>query len=93
MQDPSGFDDVTSWIGLSDVFDLDDRRPFALTPAQRFVDMFGVEVGLAPLFLQVHVGFNLAEFVDFTLGIVGLDIFGDDAVKRPPTLPFVPEGR
>lgn len=93
VQDPSGFDDVTSWICLSDVFDLDDRSPFALTPAQRFVDMFGVEVGLAPLFLQVHVGFNFAEFLDFTLGIVGLDICGDDAVKRPPTLPFVPEGR
>jgi hypothetical protein len=93
VQDPKGFDDVTSWLCIADVFDLDNSSPFALTPEQRLVDMFGVEVGLAPVFLQAHVGFNIAEFLDFTLGIVGLDIFGDDAVKRPPTIPFVPEGK
>ena len=92
VADPNGYDDVTSWLLLSDVFDLDDGSPFALTPAQRFVDMFGVEVGVAPLFLQAHVGFNVAEFVDFTLGIFFIDIFGDDGVRRPPTLPYVPEG-
>ncbi len=92
VADPNGYDDVTSWLLLSDVFDLDDGSPFALTPAQRFVDMFGVEVGVAPLFLQAHVGFNVAEFLDFTLGIFFIDIFGDDGVRRPPTLPYVPEG-
>ena len=92
MADPKGFDDVTSWLLLSDVFDLDDQGPFALTPAQRAVDMFGIEVGVAPLFWQAHIGFNVAEFVDFTLGWFLIDIFGDDAVRRPPTLPFVPEG-
>ena len=93
VADPKGFDDVTSWLFVSDVFDLDNGSPYALTPAQKVVDMFGVEVGLAPLFLQAHVGFNVAEFVDFTLGIFYLDIFGDDGVRRPPTLPYVPEGR
>ena len=93
VANPNGFDDVTSWLFIADVFDLDDGSPFALTPAQRVVDAFGVEVGLAPLFWQAHVGFNLAEFVDFTLGIFMIDIFGDDAVKRPPTLPFVPESK
>lgn len=92
VADPNGYDDVTSWLLLSDVFDLDDGSPFALTPAQRFIDMFGVEVGVAPLFIQAHVGFNVAEFVDFTLGIFFIDIFGDDGVRRPPTLPYVPEG-
>ena len=90
VADPNGYDDVTSWLLLSDVFDLDDNSPFALTTAQRCVDLFGIEVGLAPLFWQAHVGFNLAEFVDFTLGIFLIDIFGDDAVKRPHTVPFLP---
>jgi hypothetical protein len=91
VADPNGYDDVTSWLLLSDVFDLDEGSPFALTAAQRAVDLFGIEVGVAPLFWQAHVGFNLAEFVDFTLGFLLIDIFGDDAVKRPPTLPFVPK--
>jgi hypothetical protein len=30
--------------------------------------------------------------LDFTLGIFFIDIFGDDGVRRPPTLPYVPEG-
>lgn len=93
VADPNGYDDVTSWLVMSDVFDLDEGSPFALTPAQRLVDMFGVEIGVAPVFLQAHVGFNAAEFLDFTLGIFFIDIFGDDAVRRPPTLPYVPEGR
>ena len=87
------FDDVQSWLFVTDVFDLDDQRPFALTPAQRVVDMCGIEIGVAPLLWQAHVGFNIAEFVDFTLGLFLLDVFGDDHVERPPTLPFVPEGR
>ena len=91
VADPKGYDDVTSWLLLSDVFDLDDQGPFALTPAQRVVDMFGVEVGVAPVFWQAHVGFNVAEFADFLLGWFLIDIFYDDAVKRPPTVPFVPE--
>lgn len=91
--DPHAYDDVTSWLLLADVFDLDDSAPFALTPAGSLVDAFGVEVGLAPLFVQAHVGFNLAEFADFVVGIVGLDLFADDGVKRPPTLPYVGERR
>ncbi|HEB54049.1 MAG TPA: hypothetical protein ENI87_12415 [bacterium] len=87
---PDAYDDVTSWLLVSDVFDLDDQSPFALTPAQRVVDLFGIEVGIAPVFWQVHVGFNVAEFLDFTLGLVGLDIFGDDGVMRPPTVPALP---
>jgi len=90
VANPKGYDDVTSWLLLSDVFDLDDSSPFALTPEQRLVDMFGVEVGVAPLFWQAHVGFNVAEFADFVLGIFYLDIFGDDAVERPPTVPYLP---
>lgn len=88
--DPQGYDDVTSWVLLHDVFDLDDMAPFALTPAQRAVDLFGVELGVAPLFTQTHVGFNFAEFLDFTLGLFLIDIFGDDHVRRPPTLPVSP---
>jgi|GEM_PF-3877124 len=91
IQAPGAFDDVTSWALVSDVVDLDDRGPFALTPSQRLVDLFGVEVGLTPLFVHAHVGFNLAEFVDFTVGWFGLDLFGDDRVQRPPTLPYVPQ--
>ena len=93
VQAPGAFDDVTSWLLVSDVFDLDRSAPFALTPEQRLVDLFGVELGLTPVFVHAHVGFNVAEFVDFTAGVFGLDLFGDDRVKRPPTLPYVPEGR
>ncbi|MFN3242815.1 MAG: hypothetical protein ACE37K_15045 [Planctomycetota bacterium] len=93
VEDPQGFDDVSSWILLSDVFDLDDSAPFALTPEQKVVDLFGVELGLTPVFVHAHVGFNVAEFVDFALGLLLIDVFGDDHVERPPTLPFVPEGR
>ena len=93
IQAPDAFDDVTSWLLVSDVLDLDMAAPFILTPEQRLVDMFGVEVGLTPVFVHAHVGFNVAEFVDFTLGLFGLDLFGDDRVKRPPTLPFVPDAR
>lgn len=89
--DPKAYDDVTSWILLSDVFDLDDSSPFAVTPAGRLVDAFGVEVGVAPLFWQLHVGFNIAEFADFTLGLIGIDVFADDGVERPPTLPYIGE--
>jgi hypothetical protein len=91
--DPRPFDDVRSWLFLTDVADVDDQSPFALTTAQRVVDLFGVEVGFAPLFVQLHLGFNIAEFFDFTLGIVGLDLFGDDAVVRPLTLPYIPRPR
>ncbi|MFK7741373.1 MAG: hypothetical protein AB8H80_13740 [Planctomycetota bacterium] len=93
IEDPSAYDDVRSWVFLYDAFDWDDQGPFALTTTQRIVDLFGVEVGIAPLFTQLHVGFNIAEFADFTLGLVGLDLFGDDHVPRPPTVPFVPDGR
>ena len=88
--DPNAFDDVTSWILLTDAFDLDGEGRFALTPEQRVVDAFGVEIGVAPLIVAAHVGFNVAEFADFALGLIGLDPFGDDGVPRPPTLPYVP---
>ncbi len=88
--DPNSYDDVTSWLFVSDVLDLDGESPFALTPEQRLVDLFGVEVGLTPVFVHAHAGFNLAEFVDFTLGWFGLDLFGDDHVPRPPTVPALP---
>lgn len=91
--DPHAYDDVDSWLGIADVFDLDDRSPFARTPGQRIVDAFGVELGVAPLFWQLHAGFNIAEFADFVLGFVGLDLCADDDVERPPTLPAVPEAR
>ncbi len=87
---PEAFDDVRSWLGISDVFDFDDGLPFRLTPQQRIADLFGVEVGVAPLFVSLHVGFNVAEFTDFVLGFVGIDIFADDGVPRPPTVPFLP---
>ena len=90
---PGAFDDVTSWALVSDVFDLDGQAPFALTPAQKVVDLFGVEVGVTPVFVHAHVGVNFAEFLDFTIGLFGLDLFGDDRVKRPPTLPYIPDGR
>lgn len=89
--DPNAYDDVDSWLGIADVFDLDDERPFALSTTQRIVDAFGVEVGVAPVFCQLHVGFNIAEFADFLLGWVGIDAFGDDGVERPATVPVLPE--
>jgi len=90
---PDNYDDVTSWLFVSDVFDLDGASPFALTPEQRLVDLCGVEVGLTPVFVHAHVGFNAAEFVDFLLGWLGLDGFGDDRVRRPPTVPALPVRR
>lgn len=87
---PEAFDDVRSWLCISDVLDLDDGMPFRLTTAQRISDAFGVEVGVAPLFVSLHVGFNVAEFADFLLGFVGIDVFGDDGEPRPPTLPYLP---
>ena len=92
-EDPDSFDDVRSWLFTSDVFDLDDSLPFALSPARRVSDLFGVEVGVAPVFWNVHLGFNTAEFADLLLGFVLLDIFGDDGQPRPPTLPYVPAAR
>lgn len=88
--DPHAFDDARAWLGLGDVFDLDDGLPFRLSPQQRIADLFGVEVGVVPLFVSAHVGFNAAEFVDFVLGFVFVDLLADDGVPRPPTLPYVP---
>jgi hypothetical protein len=91
---PDAFLDTRSWLGISDVFDLDDRLPFALSPARRISELFGVEVGLVAVFVGARVGFNVAEFVDLVLGCVGVDVFGDDGVERPPTRPFLPaDGR
>lgn len=91
--DPNAFDDVQSWLLVSDVFDFDDQSPFNLTPQRRISDLFGIEVGVVPVFVGLHLGVNVAEFADALLGFVGIDIFGDDGVPRPPTLPFVPSGR
>lgn len=93
VQDPKGFDDVTSWLLVRDALDLDRGGPFALTPTQRLVDLFSVELGVTPAFVHAHLGFNLAEFVDFTLGWFGVDLFGDDLVERPPTVPYLPTVR
>lgn len=90
---PGAFDDVRSWLLVHDLFDLDDGLPFALTPRQRVSDLFGVEVGVVPVFVALRVGVNVAEFVDFALGFVGIDLFADDGRPRPPTLPYVPAGR
>lgn len=87
---PDAYDDVTSWLFLSDVFDLDDNLPFRLSPQQRVSDAFGVEVGVVPLFVGLRIGFNVAEFADLLLGFVGIDVFGDDGHTRPPTLPMIP---
>lgn len=87
---PEGFDDVRAWLVVGDVFDLDDQLPFRLSARQRFADLFGVEVGVVPLFVGLHVGFNVVEFADFVLGFAGIDVMGDDGVPRPPTRPFVP---
>lgn len=87
---PGAFVDTRSWLGISDVFDLDDRLPFALSPAQRISDLFGVEVGVVPVLVGLRLGFNIAEFADLLLGCVGIDVFGDDGVERPPTRPFAP---
>lgn len=87
---PEAFDDARSWLFVSDVFDLDDGLPFELTPRQRLSDAFGIEVGVVPLVVSLHVGFNIAEFADFVLGFVGIDVLADDGVPRPPTMPYVP---
>jgi hypothetical protein len=87
---PTAFADVNSWLLVSDVFDLDDGMPFELSGAQRVSDLFGVEVGVVPVFVGLRVGFNVAEFADALLGFVGIDIFADDGRPRPPTLPFQP---
>ncbi|MFN7589191.1 MAG: hypothetical protein ACK501_06870 [Planctomycetota bacterium] len=88
--DPRSFDDARAWLGLSDVFDLDDQAPFRLTTAQKVSDLFGVEVGAAPLLWNVHLGVNVAEFADFLLGFVLVDVFFDDGRVRPPTIPVLP---
>ncbi|MBX3464902.1 MAG: hypothetical protein KF830_17170 [Planctomycetes bacterium] len=87
---PDAFEDVRAWLGLGDVFDLDDGLPFALSPWQRFVDACGVEVGVVPVATGLHLGFNVVEFADFVLGLLFLDLAGDDARPRPPTLPYLP---
>lgn len=87
---PDNFDDVRAWLGLGDVFDLDDGLPFRLTARQRIADLFGVEVGVVPLFVGLHLGFNVAEFADFVLGFVGIDVMADDGTARPPTRPYLP---
>ncbi len=87
---PDAYDDVRSWLFLSDVFDFDDERRFQLTPGQRISDAFGIELGIAPVICSVRIGFNVAEFADLLLGFVFLDVFADDGWRRPPTLPYVP---
>ncbi|MBL9079667.1 MAG: hypothetical protein JNL08_19340 [Planctomycetes bacterium] len=87
---PDAFDDARSWLLVQDVFDLDDAAPFAPNPRQRIADLFGLEVGAVPLLFGLHLGFNVVEFADFVLGFVWIDVMGDDGVRRPPTLPFVP---
>ena len=42
------------------------------------LQFWNLEVGVMALFLGAEVGVNPAEFVDFLLGIFGLDIAGDD---------------
>ena len=88
--DPNAFDDVRSWLGVADLFDFDDTSPFRLSTARRVSDAFGIEVGVAPLLCNLHLGFNVAEFADLLLGFVFLDVFGDDGVARPPTVPVLP---
>ena len=88
--DPRSFDDARAWLGLSDVFDLDDQAPFRLTTAQKVSDLFGVEVGVAPILWNVHLGVNVAEIADFVLGFVLVDVFFDDGRVRPPTIPVLP---
>lgn len=87
---PDAFTDVHGWLFVSDVFDLDDASPFRLSTRQRLADLFGIEVGLYPVFWGVRFGFNVVEFADFVLGFVGIDVMADDGVERPPTLPGVP---
>ena len=87
---PDEYVDVRSWLALSDTFDLDDGSPFVLSPAQKVSDLFGIEVGVVPVFVGLRVGFNVAEFADLLLGCVGVDVFGDDGRQRPPTRPYVP---
>ena len=91
--EPRAFDDADSWLLIDDVFDIDNGSPFALSTRQRIVDLFGVEVGVVPGITGLHVGFNVAELADALLGFVGIDIFGDDSHRRPPTLPYVPAER
>lgn len=88
--DPQSFQDVRAYLGLSDVFDLDGRYPYVLSPQRRIADLFGVEVGAVPVFWGARVGFNVAEFADFLLGFAFVDLMGDDGEKRPPTIPYRP---
>ncbi|MCU0722311.1 MAG: hypothetical protein MUC63_01610 [Planctomycetes bacterium] len=50
-----------------------------------WADYFWIEAG-ARCLVGVHAGFNPAEFLDFLLGWVGIDLCGDDE-KPPPELP------
>ncbi|HEX6813965.1 MAG TPA: hypothetical protein VF384_20245 [Planctomycetota bacterium] len=90
---PDQFDDVRSWMGVSDMADFDDGLPFRLSTQQRIADAFGIEVGVVPVIAGLRVGFNAAEFADFVLGLVGIDVLGDDGRPRPPSLPYVPVGK
>jgi hypothetical protein len=90
---PEAYDDARSWLFVHDVFDFDDGSPFELSTARRVSDLFGVEVGVVPLFVGVRVGFNVAEFADFVLGFVLIDVFQDDGKPRPPTVPSLAAAR
>jgi hypothetical protein len=61
-----------------------------LSPQRRIADLFGVEVGVVPVFVGARVGFNVVEFADFLLGFAFVDLMGDDGEKRPPTIPYRP---
>jgi hypothetical protein len=59
----------------------------ALENQRVVVDHFGMELGAFAGVVGVRLGFNVAEFTDFMLGWVGLDILGDDvetAESEPP---------
>jgi hypothetical protein len=66
--------------------------PFTTIGPLAYGQSWSREVGIAPLFWNAHVGFNVAEFADFLLGFVGIDLLGDDDWPRPPSLPYVPAG-
>src|SRR5262245_11918525 len=64
---PGAYDDVRSWLLISDVFDFDDERRFRLTTGQHISDAFGIELGVTPVFFGARIGFNVAEFADLLL--------------------------
>jgi hypothetical protein len=63
---------VLVW-SLTDVWDGDQRH------AERLADAFEVDVGGTFFPISARAGFSFGQFLDFLLGLLTVDLAGDDA--------------